>query len=230
MDSDTCRLHDALEATRLSFGLTRNEVSEVARAAADSGIRGICVPVPFLSTATAAFDAASWVRRRPDLVTVANFPTGDHPLDIVLLQAAAAIRLGADHLDLVVPGDLVTERDWPGVTRFIRAVREYTEDSNGEPIAIKVILETAALDRERIRAVASAAIEAGANWLKTSTGFHPAGGATLHAVKLLRRIAPPEVGIKASGGIRTRELALAMLDAGADRIGTSAEKEILAAE
>lgn len=219
------RLRAAIEATRLGFGLSSGAVREFTRSAAQLHVRGLCLPPLFLGEAAAMVNSLpDW---QPELVTVANFPTGDHGLSLVLLEVEAALRSGAQQIDLVVPSGLVAERRWREVTDFIRNSRLHAEAIAGHPIAFKVILESAAWDEERIRGAADSAIEAGARWLKSSTGFHPAGGATPERIELLRRLAPPQVGIKASGGIRTRTQALAMLSAGADRIGTSAEEAIL---
>jgi deoxyribose-phosphate aldolase len=225
LELESERLRRTIEATRLGFGLTVRSVEEFTRGAGALGVQAICVPGVFVGASRiAARDVPGWA---PEFVTVANFPTGDHDLEDVLVEAHRAGRDGADHVDLVVPGALVNEGRWPAVTEFVRRVREQADESAGRAVAVKVILETAALDEDRIRGAADAAIEAGARWLKTSTGFHPAGGATEEVVRLLRSIAPPEVGVKASGGIRTRADGLRMLDAGADRLGTSSEAVIL---
>jgi len=220
------RLLLAIEATRLNFGLTRSEVEALVGRAMELGVRGVCVPVMLVPVAVGTLLRVGGVGL--DVVAVANFPTGDHPPGVVQRMVADAAAAGADHLDIVVPGGLVAQRDWRGVVDFLLAVRASAEAAAAKPIAMKVILETAAWDDDRIRGAANSALESGARWLKTSTGFHPAGGATTAVVRLLRSLAPSGVGIKASGGIRTRETALAMLDAGADRIGTSAEEAILA--
>jgi deoxyribose-phosphate aldolase len=220
------RMRLAVEATRLSFALSSSSVREFVRTAADLRVGGICVPRAFLPEVAARIGsgALGW---RPDLVTVANFPTGDHTEAIVREEIAEAVRSGADHVDLVVPGALVAAGDWRGVERFLGAAIAHASEVAGRALPCKVILETAAWDEQRVRSAAGAAVAAGAAWLKTSTGFHPAGGATERAVALLRALAPDGVGVKASGGIRTRAAALAMLAAGADRLGTSAEAVVL---
>lgn len=221
-DDGQNRLQRAIEATRLNFGLTQGEVQALVRRASDLGVRGVCVPPQFVAPARSASRRGSTL----EFVTVANFPTGDDPLDVVVRQAGDAVRNGADHVDVVVPGSLVAEGEWHALRRFLEAVRASIRDGS-DHARMKVILEAAAWNEDRLRSAASVAIEAGADWLKTSTGFHPAGGATIESVALLRALAPDVVGIKASGGIRTREVAVAMLDAGADRIGTSSEMAIL---
>jgi deoxyribose-phosphate aldolase len=218
-DPTLARLRAAVELTRLNFGLTSTEVVQLVQAAERLDARGICVPASFVPVAVAALRPAAAFPM--DIVTVANFPTGDQPVAFVERMTVESVRAGANHVDLVVPGAFVAERDWPAVTGFCRRVREAIHAAADRPVALKVILETAAWDAVRIRGAAHAAIDAGAEWLKTSTGFHPAGGATAAVVEALREMTPPGVGIKASGGIRTRETALEMLQAGADRIGTS---------
>lgn len=225
MSERSDKLRAAVEATRLGFGLTEREATEAARGAVGLGAGGICLPILFLPAAATVLEEAGG--RRPDLVTVANFPGGDHTSARVRADVMDAVRAGADHIDLVVPGRHVRERRWERVTAFVRDVCRAADDAAGRAVPFKAILETAALSDEEIRGAADACVAAGALWLKTSTGFHPQGGATAGAVRLLRAIAPAQVGVKASGGIRTREDALAMLAAGADRIGTSAERTIL---
>lgn len=226
-DSSQSRLRAAVEATRLSYGLTDADVADVVRAATRLGARGVCVPGAFVGAAAALAAREAGALPSFDIVTVVNFPTGDHPRAAVEGATAAAVASGADHVDVVVPGALIAGRDWRGIASFIRAVRAAAVRETEREVLVKAILETAAWDADRTRGAALAAIEGGAAWLKTSTGFHPAGGARLETVELLRAVAPETVGVKASGGIRTRADALAMLDAGADRIGTSAERMIL---
>ena len=105
----------------------------------------------------------------------------------------------------------------------IAAVRASTPDE----VLLKVILETAALDDDAIVAACRVAEDVGADLVKTSTGFHPAGGATVHAVALMADAVGGRLGVKASGGIRDAATALAMVDAGATRLGCSASRQIL---
>jgi deoxyribose-phosphate aldolase len=221
---DQARLRAALEATRLSYGLTDHDVRALVGTATMLGVRAVCVPPAFVTLASSV-GAASL-----EIATVANFPTGDRPRRALEREVIDVSREGADHIDLVLPGALIADRRWTELAAHVRVVREWAGAGRGGDVAIKAILETAAWDEGRVRGAAGAAVDGGAAWLKTSTGFHPAGGATLAAVNLLREVAPPEVGVKASGGIRTRRQAISMLDAGADRIGTSSEAAILQGE
>ena len=112
--------------------------------------------------------------------------------------------------------------DWSRVGADIGAVVGVTESS-----LVKVIIESAALTRDEIVRCCEEAVRAGAAFVKTSTGFHPAGGASLEAVRLMRATVGPEIGVKASGGIRTGTEAVAMLEAGASRLGCSSSAAIL---
>lgn len=225
---DSRRIQAALEATKLGFGVTKEQVVELARTAVDHQIAGVCVPLRHVSIVRGRLNEhATGVRTVPRLVTVVNFPFGDQPGNSAIEEASFAARFGADEIDIVIPGLWIREQQWSTIRHFLHSCISASSQEAGHPIPFKVILETAALSRDEIIRAAEASIGAGARWLKTSTGFHPAGGASIEAVALLREIAPAGVGVKASGGIRTREQAIAMLDAGADRLGASAVSALL---
>ena len=163
--------------------------------------------------------------RVPDglaVTTVCGFPSGAHTSAVKAAEAAGAVARGADEIDMVVDLKLVKEHDFDAVEADIRAV----ERAVGEGV-LKVIIESAALSDEEIVAYCRAAERAGADFVKTSTGFHPAGGADVHAVELMRATVGDRLGVKASGGIRTAADALAMVAAGACRLGASATAAIL---
>ncbi|MDR2374027.1 MAG: deoxyribose-phosphate aldolase [Bifidobacteriaceae bacterium] len=159
------------------------------------------------------------------VAVVCGFPSGAHHPEVKAAEAARALADGADELDMVINLRRVRDEDWAKVADDVQAVRA----AFPRPGVLKVILETAALTDRQIVRSAEAAAEAGADFVKTSTGFHPAGGASVHAVELLAKAVGPAVGVKASGGIRTAEAALAMVDAGATRLGLSATAQVLAA-
>lgn len=148
---------------------------------------------------------------------VVGFPLGASGLAAKAAETRLVVAAGADEIDLVMSLGRAKEGRWDLVRFEIEAV---VEAALARPV--KVILETAALSAEEIEAACLASLEAGAAFVKTSTGFHPAGGATVEAVALMRRAVGARAGVKASGGIRTVEDARRMLLAGADRIGTSA--------
>ena len=159
--------------------------------------------------------------------TVVGFPSGAHTSAMKAAEAAEAVRNGADEIDMVVNLGLVRAVDWRSVEADVRAVRSAIDDVAGKRM-LKVICESAALSDDELRNTCRAAVAGGADFVKTSTGFHKAGGATERAVSIMRETVGPNVGVKASGGIRTTAAALAMIAAGATRIGASATREILA--
>ena len=154
---------------------------------------------------------------------VVGFPSGAVKPNVKAYEAKQAIADGADEIDMVINIALAKEGKFDQVEDEIRAVR--AEIPAGK--VLKVIIESAALTDEEIVAVCRAAVTAGADFVKTSTGFHPAGGASVHAVKLMRETVGEGVGVKASGGIRNAETAVSMINAGANRLGVSATAAIL---
>lgn len=141
-------------------------------------------------------------------------------------EAAEAVRNGADEIDMVVNLGLVRAGEWRGVESDVRAVRNAIDLVASERV-LKVICESAALSDDELRNTCRAAVAGGADFVKTSTGFHKAGGATERAVAIMRETVGDNIGVKASGGIRTTAAALAMIAAGATRIGASATRDIL---
>lgn len=153
---------------------------------------------------------------------VIGFPSGAHASQIKAAEAADAAGNGADELDMVINLGLAKAGDWAGVEADIRVVRQAAPT-----VVLKVIVESAALTDGELVAACQAAAAAGADFIKTSTGFHKAGGATVHAVKLMRATVGQRLGVKASGGIRDAQTALAMIEAGANRLGLSGSRAVL---
>lgn len=156
------------------------------------------------------------------VATVCGFPSGSHHPSVKAHEAALAVAHGADEVDMVINIAEAKSGNFQAVETDIRTVREAI------PCALlKVIIESAALTDEEIIACCKAAESAGADYVKTSTGFHPAGGASVHAVTLMAQTVGGRLGVKASGGIRDTATALAMIEAGATRLGCSATTAIL---
>lgn len=152
---------------------------------------------------------------------VVGFPLGAMDTVAKVTETAVAVAAGADEVDMVVNIGFIKSGDWNAVERDIAAVVEAAK-----PARVKVIIETCLLtDAEKVRAC-EAAKRAGAAFVKTSTGFST-GGATAADIALMRKTVGPDMGVKASGGVRTREQAEAMIAAGANRIGASATKAIV---
>jgi deoxyribose-phosphate aldolase len=164
------------------------------------------------------------------LGTTAGFPLGTATTDAKCYEAVDAVERGADEIDFVINVGWLKGGREADVREEMRAivdsVREAGEEVRGA-VGVKAILETAFLTDDEKRAAVACAIEAGLDFVKTATGFGP-GSATVHDVELLVRAAEGHIRVKASGGIRTLSDALALLRAGADRIGTSAGNSILA--
>lgn len=158
------------------------------------------------------------------VISVVGFPHGCDRGEVKARAAQVAVAEGAAEIDMVLNLGLVKSGR---AAEAGRDVGEVVRAVAGTPV--KVILETAALTPEEIALACRLCVEAGAAFVKTSTGFHPAGGATVEAVRLMRETVGPSVGVKASGGIRSLDDAMRMIEAGANRIGTSASAAILAA-
>jgi deoxyribose-phosphate aldolase len=176
-----------------------------------------CVQPCWVRTAAAAL-AGSDAR----VVAVAGFPHGCDRGEVKAHAAALAAGEGAAEIDMVMNFGALKSGHATVVAAEIEAVVRAVP-----ALPVKVILETAALADDDKRLACRLAQDAGAAFVKTSTGFHPAGGATVADVRLLREAVGPAFGVKASGGIRTLEDALAMIAAGASRIGVSASAAIL---
>ena len=157
------------------------------------------------------------------VATVVGFPSGAVKPEIKAAEAGLAVDNGAEEIDMVINIALVIEGRFDAVEEEIRTVRSACQGK-----VLKVIIESAALSDDAIVAACRAAEAAGADFVKTSTGFHPAGGASVHAVKLMADTVGGRLGVKASGGIRTGADAQAMIDAGATRLGLSSSAAVLA--
>ena len=158
------------------------------------------------------------------VATVVGFPSGKHHSAVKAAEAARAVADGADEVDMVIDVAAAQALDGDALQADIEAVRAAAP----APTVLKVIVESAALEDEAVVTACRAAEDAGADFVKTSTGFHPAGGASTHAVSIMAATVGGRLGIKASGGIRTAEQALDMIAAGATRLGLSASADVLA--
>ena len=156
------------------------------------------------------------------IAAVVGFPLGAMPSAAKAFEASRLVEAGADELDMVASIGAMKDGAWTYVEDDMTAV---VQAASGRPV--KVILETAALLPVEIIQGSVVARESGARFVKTSTGFHSAGGATVDAVRLMRTVVGDAMGVKASGGIRDGATALRMITAGASRIGTSSGVSIL---
>lgn len=202
-----------IDHTLLASDTTAEQLGEFLAAARELGVARVCVSPSLLPVEKDGLE----------IVTVVGFPSGAHRAEAKAAEAAQAVRDGADEIDMVVNLGLVKAHDWAPLTAEIAAVRAACPGR-----VLKVIIEAAALSDEEIVESCRAAERAGAQFVKTSTGFHPAGGASVPAVRLMAETVAPRLGVKASGGIRSAERVRELLDAGATRLGLSASAAILA--
>ena len=194
--------------------------------ATDAQVRDLVAEAVRLGTYSVCVSPSRLPVERPaglKLAVVCGFPSGAHTPQVKAAEAAAAAEAGADEIDLVIDLAQATTGRFDRTEREIRAVRRAAPE-----VVLKVIIESAVLTDEQIVGACRAAESAGADFVKTSTGFHPAGGASVHAVALMAATVGPRLGVKASGGIRDTATALAMIEAGATRLGLSASAAVLA--
>lgn len=205
-----------IDHTCLRPDATEEDIRRAALEAKEYGFRGLCIESKWLSL------TASILKGTPTLlVTVISFPHGTDASEKKAEAAQEAVAQGAQEVDMVLNRKWLSEKDFARVFEDIRSV---TQAISGTPV--KVILETSELSDEEKVLACGLAKAAGAKFVKTSTGFSKSG-ATVQDVSLMRRIVGPSFGVKASGGVRSYEDAVAMLDAGASRLGTSASVAIL---
>jgi deoxyribose-phosphate aldolase len=204
-----------IDHTVLAETATEAQVAQACDEARQHGFAAVCVRGAFVAMARRRL-AGSGVL----VAAVVDFPLGEGTTAARVAEAAALAAAGAEELDLVAPLPALLEGRWEAVFEDLRTVVAASR------VPVKVILETGLLDRDQATAGAAVARAAGAAFVKTSTGFGR-GGATVEAVALLRAVVGPGLGVKGSGGIRTTAQALALIEAGASRIGASASVAIV---
>ncbi|MGE2689323.1 deoxyribose-phosphate aldolase [Mycolicibacterium pulveris] len=210
-----------VDHTLLKPEATEAGIVRLAEEAAQLGVYALCVSPSMVAVAARARSSAQ------KICAVVGFPSGKHLPAVKAEEARFAVAAGADEIDMVIDVGAAVSGDFAAVGADVAAVRAAV----GEPVVLKVIVESAALLEfagERVLSdTCVAAAEAGADFVKTSTGFHPAGGASVRAVEIMAAAVGPQVKVKASGGIRTSGDAVAMLDAGAARLGLSGTRAVL---
>ena len=208
-----------IDHTLLKPEATCADVAALVAEAAALGVYAVCVSP---SMVPVAVDAGAGMR----VAAVAGFPSGKHLPAVKAHEAALAVASGAGEIDMVIDVGAALAGDIGAVRSDIEAVRAAAPRA-----VLKVIVESAVLLAQAgggaLADVCRAAEDAGADFVKTSTGFHPAGGASVDAVALMAETVGGRLGIKASGGIRTAADAVAMLDAGATRLGLSGTRAVL---
>lgn len=213
-------LNRFLESTLLRPTMTDRDVDRLIADAIEEQFVGVCVP-PF------------WVKKTKrelqdqdiQVVTVIGFPFGFEDTATKVAATKEVIKQGADELDLVWSQTAFhSGMSWPKIE-----IAQIAKICHEEERILKVIIETAYLSPEQIREACIICQDAGADFVKTSTGYAPSG-AKAEDIRLMRETLPSAIGLKASGGIKTLDFALELIQAGADRIGTSSAKAIMEAQ
>lgn len=202
-----------IDHTLLKPEATSDQVKALIAEAAKLGTYSICISPSQLPVE---------VPEGLHIATVVGFPSGAVKAEVKAAEAARAVADGAEEVDMVINIAFAKEHRFDDLEAEIKAVRDAIPGK-----ILKVIIESAALTDEEIIAACKASESAGADFVKTSTGFHPAGGASAHAVKLMRETVGDRLGVKASGGIRDAAAAEEMIAAGASRLGLSSSAAVL---
>ena len=205
-----------VDHTLLKPEATNDDVVAICAEAIELGAYSVCISPTFVELAKHA------VGDQIKVATVCGFPSGKHQSSIKAMEATLAVQQGADEVDMVIDIGRALANDWSAIEADISAVRMMIPDA-----LLKVILESAALTDEQIHQSSLCALRASADFVKTSTGFHPSGGADVRAIRVMQETVGGKLGIKASGGIRTADFALELVAAGATRLGLSGTRAVL---
>jgi deoxyribose-phosphate aldolase len=213
-------LAERIDHTALGPDVSPERVRQICAEAKEWGFYGVCVNPCYIELAKKELEGTS-----VKIVTVIGFPHGATLPQVKAYEARAAVEAGADELDMVINIAALKAKDYQTILKELAAVREALVRAP-KRVILKAILETGLLTDEEKVAGAILAQAGGADFVKTSTGFGPRG-ATVEDVKLLKGAIGPRMKIKAAGGIRDYQTAVAMIEAGADRLGTSSGVAII---
>jgi deoxyribose-phosphate aldolase len=200
-----------IDHTLLKPDARLEDIKQLCREATEHNFYSVCINPYWINTAKSLLKGSE-----VKICTVCDFPLGASLPQNNAFAVAKAIAAGAHEIDMVMNIGAALDGHWNFVEHEIH---EVVSIANGRPV--KVILETCLLNDDQIREACKTSVRAGAAFVKTSTGFSKAG-ATAEAVRLMRETVGPNIGVKASGGVRAAADAKAMIDAGANRIGSSA--------
>lgn len=215
-------INNYIEHTVLRADATRIDIEKLATDAIEYDFFGVCVNPNYIALAKELLSES-----RTKIVTVVNFPLSNNTIEMTQYQTELALKLGADEIDTVLNISAIKNKDYRKAELDIKRTKDICKDNN-----LKVILETDLLTKEEIEIASKLAISAGANFVKTSTGFVKNGvGAKVEDVKLMyETVAPYGLGVKASGGIKNYTDAMNLVKAGATRLGTSSGVDIILGE
>lgn len=212
-------LNRYIEHTILKAKATFSDIDKIIDEALKNNFLGICIPPCYIKHAKEKLK-----NKNIKLVTVIGFPLGATESDVKAFEAKKAIDNGADEVDMVINIGFARSNRWDLVEEDIKKVREATANK-----VLKVILEIDYLNDDEIKKACEICVKQKADYVKTSTGFAKNGvGATIEKIKMLSSLVKPYgLKVKASGGIKTKEDALSLIEAGADTLGTSSGCEIV---
>ncbi|WP_420849697.1 deoxyribose-phosphate aldolase [Peribacillus tepidiphilus] len=207
-----------IDHTLLKADATKAEIQKLVEEAKEYSFASVCVNPTWVKT------AAELLKETPEVkvCTVIGFPLGATPTEVKVFEAKNAIENGATEIDMVINIGALKDKQYEIVENDIKAV---VEAAKGKALT-KVIIETSLLTNEEKEIACQLSVKAGADFVKTSTGFST-GGATVEDVALMRKVVGPNIGVKASGGVRSLEDAKAMIKVGANRIGASSGVAIM---
>lgn len=197
-----------IDHTMLKADATKDTILRYCEEAKDNGFASVCVNSSYVALVAKALQGSG-----VHTCTVVGFPLGAMSTKTKAFEAKQAVEDGACEVDMVLHIGALKDKDYLYVKEDIRAVVMASK-----PALVKVILETCLLNKEEIRIASALSEEAGADFIKTSTGFST-GGATVEDIKIMKESVSPKMKLKASGGIRSREFAEELIAAGADRLG-----------
>ena len=208
-----------IEHTLLKQNATAPEFEKLYAEAKEYGFRGVCVNPAYVKNAKNFLQGTD-----VKIVTVIGFPLGANLTSVKVFEAKSALEDGADEIDMVINVSAIKDNNWEYVLEDIKAVKEACPNN-----VLKVILETDLLSQEEIKKACEICIKAKADFVKTSTGFVKNGvGAKVEDVELMyKTVSPFGLKVKASGGIRDKNKALEMINAGAYSLGTSSGVDII---
>lgn len=210
------KMNKYFDHTLLAANATRNEVEQLCKEAKEYDFMSVCVNPYFVPLAKKEL-AGSDVK----VCTVIGFPLGQMSTKAKVFEANDAVKMGADEMDMVINVSALKDQDYDYVRNEMHEIKKACEGK-----LLKVILECCYLSKEEIKKASELAKEAGADFVKTSTGFGK-GGAKAEDVKIMRETVGSDMGVKAAGGIHTLADFKAMVDAGANRIGCSHSIQIM---
>lgn len=209
-----------IDHTILNADATKSDIKKICDEATKYNFKTVCIHPYWIPFAKKELDGTE-----VGITTVIGFPLGASATKVKAFETKQAVKDGANEVDMVINIGALKSKDYERVSKDIKTV----VNAVNEEVIVKVIIETALLTKEEKITASELSKKAGADFVKTSTGFST-GGASVEDIKLMRATVGPDMGVKASGGVRSYEDAMAMIEAGATRIGASSSIKIVKGE